>query len=69
VGFYGELFDLIRRFCGDAADLVEGWETTTSPPSDPALRAMLDHTLGLIDSADVARQQVVPRLASDDGSP
>jgi DNA-binding PadR family transcriptional regulator len=69
VGFYGGLFDLIRRFCGDAADLVEGWETTTSASLDPALRAVLEHTLGLIDSADVARQQVVPRLAADDRSP
>ncbi|GIH90179.1 PadR family transcriptional regulator [Planobispora siamensis] len=44
-GFYGELFDLMRRFFGDAADLVETWEATTGVPLDADLRAMLERTL------------------------
>jgi PadR family transcriptional regulator, regulatory protein AphA len=54
VCFYGELFDLLRRFCGDAADLVETWDTTTDVPTDAAFRGMLERTLRLIDgSADL----------------
>jgi DNA-binding PadR family transcriptional regulator len=52
VGFYGELFDLMRRFCGDAADLVEAWDATTGIATDAALRDMLEHTLHLIDSTE-----------------
>jgi DNA-binding PadR family transcriptional regulator len=51
VGFYGEMFDLIRRFCGDAADLVDTWDATTGVPTDATLRGMLERTLRLIDSA------------------
>ena len=47
VGFYGELFDLIRRFSGDAADLVETWDATTDIPIDPGFRDMLERTLRL----------------------
>jgi DNA-binding PadR family transcriptional regulator len=50
VGFYGELFDLVRRFCGDAADHVETWDATTGAPTDNTLRDMLEHTLRLTDS-------------------
>jgi PadR family transcriptional regulator, regulatory protein AphA len=50
-GFYGELFDLIRRYFGDAADLVETWDATTGVPIDGALRGRLEHTLRLIGSA------------------
>ena len=50
VGFYGELFDLMRRFCGDAADLVETWDATTGARTDATLRDMLEHTVRLIDS-------------------
>ncbi|MEU5879528.1 PadR family transcriptional regulator [Spirillospora sp. NPDC047279] len=49
VGFYGELFDLMRRFCGDAADLVETWDATTGVPTDTALRGMLERALQLIE--------------------
>jgi PadR family transcriptional regulator, regulatory protein AphA len=51
VGFYGELFDLMRRFFGDAADLVETWDATTGVPTDPRLRGMLERTLRLTESA------------------
>jgi PadR family transcriptional regulator AphA len=51
VGFYGELFDLIRRYCADAANLVESWDTTTGVPADADLRAMLEHTRALISKA------------------
>jgi PadR family transcriptional regulator, regulatory protein AphA len=51
VGFYGELFDLMRRFCGDAADLVETWDATTDVSTDATLHEMLERTLRLIDSA------------------
>jgi DNA-binding PadR family transcriptional regulator len=51
VGFYGELFDLMRRFCGDAADLVETWDATTDVSTDDTLREMLERTLRLIDSS------------------
>lgn len=54
VGFYGELFDLMRRFFGDAADLVETWDATTGVPTDASLRDMLERTLRLIESADSA---------------
>ena len=49
--FYGELFDLMRRFCGDAADLVEAWDATTDVSTDATLHEMLERTLRLIDSA------------------
>jgi hypothetical protein len=45
-----ELFDLIRRFCGDAADLVESWDATAGAPTDASLRRMLERTLRLIES-------------------
>jgi PadR family transcriptional regulator, regulatory protein AphA len=51
VGFYGELFDLMRRFFGDAADLVETWDSTTDVPADANLRGMLEHALRLAESA------------------
>ena len=51
VGFYGELFDLMRRFFGDAADLVETWDATTGVPTDATLRGMLEETLRRVDSA------------------
>lgn len=51
MGFYGELFDLMRRFCGDAADLVETWDATTDVSTDATLHEMLERTLRLIDSA------------------
>lgn len=54
-GFYGELFDLMRRYFGDAADLVETWDATTGVPTDAALRGMLERTLRLIESAAAAR--------------
>jgi PadR family transcriptional regulator AphA len=51
-GFYGELFDLMRRFFGDAADLVETWDTTTGVPADTSLQDMLERTLQLTASAN-----------------
>jgi PadR family transcriptional regulator, regulatory protein AphA len=51
VGFYGELFDLMRRFFGDAAELVDTWDATTGVPTDSSLRAMLERTLRLTESA------------------
>jgi PadR family transcriptional regulator AphA len=48
VGFYSELFELIRRYCGEAADLVETWDTTTDVPLDGHLRGMLEHALSLV---------------------
>ena len=51
VGFYGELFDLIRRFLGDAADLVETWDATTGVPVDTDLRRMLERALLRTDPA------------------
>ncbi|TMR12416.1 hypothetical protein ETD86_32735 [Nonomuraea turkmeniaca] len=51
VGFYGELFDLMRRFFGDAADLVETWDATTGVLTDAGLRDMLERTLRLIEPA------------------
>jgi PadR family transcriptional regulator, regulatory protein AphA len=56
VGFYGELFDLMRRFFGDAADLVETWDATTGVPTDAHLRGMLERTLRRIESPDSADQ-------------
>jgi DNA-binding PadR family transcriptional regulator len=52
VGFYGELFDMMRRFFGDAADLVETWDTTTGVPTDAGLRGMLERALRLSEYAD-----------------
>jgi PadR family transcriptional regulator AphA len=51
VSFYGELFDLMRRFCGDAADLVETWDATTDVATDATLRERLERALRLIDAA------------------
>src|SRR5262245_24879559 len=51
VGFYGELFALMRRYFGDAADLVDTWDATTASPTDADLRGILERTLHLIDSA------------------
>jgi PadR family transcriptional regulator AphA len=47
VGFYGELFDLIRRFAGEAAELVETWDTTTEMPTGAGatFQAMLERAL------------------------
>jgi hypothetical protein len=50
VGFYGELFDLMRRFFDDAADLVGTWHATTGVPADANLRGRLERTLRLIGS-------------------
>jgi PadR family transcriptional regulator, regulatory protein AphA len=50
-GFYGELFDLMRRYFGNAADLVETWDATTGVPTDAGLRGMLEQTLRLTGSA------------------
>jgi len=52
VGFYSELFDLIRRFFGEAADLAEKWDATTGVPADDHLRAMLERALRLAEPAD-----------------
>ena len=41
----------MRRFFGDAADLVETWDATTGVPIDASLRGMLERTLRLIESA------------------
>jgi PadR family transcriptional regulator AphA len=60
VGFFGELFDLMRRFCGDAADLVETWDATTGVPTDDTLRAMLERTLCLVDSAGTSERPGPP---------
>jgi PadR family transcriptional regulator, regulatory protein AphA len=49
VGFYGELFDLMRRYFSDAADLVDTWQTTSDVPVDPPLRGILERTVSLID--------------------
>lgn len=49
-GFYGELFDLLRRYFGEAADSVEAWDGTTGVAPDTAL---LERTLRLIDAAGV----------------
>jgi PadR family transcriptional regulator AphA len=43
-GFYGELFDLLRRFSRDAAGIVAGWEGTAGVPVEGELRAMLERT-------------------------
>jgi PadR family transcriptional regulator AphA len=51
VGFYGELFDLMRRFSGEAADLVETWDATTGVPTDAGLRGRLERALCLAESA------------------
>jgi DNA-binding PadR family transcriptional regulator len=48
-GFYGELFDLIRRYFGEAADLVETWDATTGIPADGHLRGLLERALGHTD--------------------
>lgn len=48
-GFYGELFDLIRRYFGEAADLAESWDATTGVPVDAVLRGMLERTFSLSD--------------------
>jgi PadR family transcriptional regulator AphA len=58
VGFYGELFDLMRRFFGEAADLVETWDSTTSVPTDDGLRTMLERTLRLTERAGSPDQPV-----------
>lgn len=50
-GFYGELFDLMRRYFGDAADLVETWDATTGVPTDGRLRDLLERTLRLTETA------------------
>jgi DNA-binding PadR family transcriptional regulator len=50
-GFYGELFDLMRRFFTDAADLVETWDATTGVPVDGTLRDMLERSLRLAEAA------------------
>jgi DNA-binding PadR family transcriptional regulator len=60
-GFYGELFDLIRRYFGDAADLVETWHATAGVPTDANLRDMLERTLHLIDSKAPARRSIPVR--------
>jgi PadR family transcriptional regulator, regulatory protein AphA len=49
VSFYGELFDLMRRFCRDAAELVETWDATTGVPLDASLRDMFERTLRLVE--------------------
>ncbi|WP_162605601.1 PadR family transcriptional regulator [Jiangella ureilytica] len=49
VGFYGELFDLIRRFFTEAADLADTWDATTGVGLDAELRGMLERTLRLSD--------------------
>jgi PadR family transcriptional regulator, regulatory protein AphA len=49
VGFYGELFGLMRRFFDDAANLVEQWDATTGVATDAKLQAMLERTLRLSD--------------------
>jgi PadR family transcriptional regulator, regulatory protein AphA len=51
VSFYGELFDLMRRFFGDAADLVETWDATTGVETGATLRGMLEHALRLSEPA------------------
>ncbi|SHN47019.1 PadR family transcriptional regulator [Cryptosporangium aurantiacum] len=51
VGFYGELFGLIRRFADQTAELVEGWDATTSDvPIDANLRNLLERALRSIDT-------------------
>jgi hypothetical protein len=50
-GFYGELFDLMRRFFGDAADRVETWHATAGVPTDAHLRGVLERTLRRTDPA------------------
>lgn len=60
VGFYGELFDLMRRFFGDAADLVETWDATTGVPTDGRLRGLLERILRLIEPADSPDRRVTP---------
>jgi DNA-binding PadR family transcriptional regulator len=51
VGFYGELFGLMRRFFREAADIVQTWDATTGfpadAPTDANLRGMLERTLRL----------------------
>jgi PadR family transcriptional regulator AphA len=49
VGFYGELFDLMRRYFGEAAELVDGWDSTTDVELGPDLRAVLERTLRLVE--------------------
>lgn len=70
VGFYGELFVLMRRFFSDAADLVQTWDATTGVPIDANLRRMLERALRLIESKgapneDGARRRS-PRVRSRD---
>ena len=50
-GFYGELFDLMRRYFGDAANLVETWDTTSGVPAEGELRAMLERALQVTEGA------------------
>jgi DNA-binding PadR family transcriptional regulator len=50
VGFYGELFDLMRRFFGEAADLAEQWDAIAGVEVDATLRGMLERTLALSES-------------------
>jgi DNA-binding PadR family transcriptional regulator len=69
VSFYGELFDLIRRFCGDAADLVQTWDATTGVPADPALRGMLERTLGLTEPRERPACQSTPANSEFGSSP
>ncbi|MFD0856903.1 PadR family transcriptional regulator [Actinomadura adrarensis] len=51
VGFYGEMFDLIRRYCTDTADMVESWNTTTAVPLDTDLRSLLERAQTLATKA------------------
>jgi DNA-binding PadR family transcriptional regulator len=55
-GFYGELFDLIRRFANTAAEIAEGWDTTVDVPLAPKLRTMIERTLNLAE-ADAGRHR------------
>jgi PadR family transcriptional regulator, regulatory protein AphA len=48
-GFYGELFDLIRRYMTDAAELVDRWDTTDAQPFTADLRALIEQTLARVD--------------------
>jgi hypothetical protein len=51
-GFYGELFDLIRRYTSTTADLVDTWQTTSDEPLTPELRGLIEHTLTLAHTVD-----------------
>lgn len=62
VGFYGELFDLMRRYFGEAAELVEGWDATTGVDVGPDLRAVLERTLRIA-------EQPIRRSPDRSGSP